>query len=294
MNSLLAEGVTESAADAPLDVEISPTTEANTSTARLTARIRWSIETLHGEPLYEDSPIKPSRDKRTQMSTKVAGHGFRITLTAGRSRERCGRQETRSDSPPGSYLSMSSARVSSFLPRAVVVPDVRVAEEVLQDEPRVRRPLADPAVGDDLLVRRHALRLVERLQLLRRLERPVLVYGLGPGDVLRPGDVPAALRVLRRVFGRREDLARELLRPAHVDEDLPRLLVRLPDVREVDPERFVRFLRGEGRRRERRHVLRHGQVLLDPLLPPTVQEDDVVDAVVLEDPERERGEPVVE
>src|SRR6266566_4337563 len=208
MNSLLAEGVTESAADAPLDVEISPTTEANTSTARLTARIRWSIETLHGEPLYEDSPIKPSRDKRTQMSTKVAGHGFRITLTAGRSRERCGRQETRSDSPPGTYLSMASARVSSFLPRAVVVPNVRqprdssvcasvpdsgrpapgvacvplvsgssafrfslldrrphevppfrpravvvpavrVAEEVLQDEPRVRRPLADRAVGDD-------------------------------------------------------------------------------------------------------------------------------------------------
>src|SRR6266699_489520 len=108
MNSLLAEGVTESAADAPLDVEISPTTEANTSTARLTARIRWSIETLHGEPLYEDSPIKPSRDKRTQMSTKVAGHGFRITLTAGRGRERCGRQETRSDSPPGTYLSMAA------------------------------------------------------------------------------------------------------------------------------------------------------------------------------------------
>jgi hypothetical protein len=35
--------------------------------------------------------------------------------------------------------------------------DVRVAEEVLQDEPRVRGPLPDPPVGNDLLVRGHAL-----------------------------------------------------------------------------------------------------------------------------------------
>ena len=41
--------------------------------------------------------------------------------------------------------------VPPLRPGAVVVPDVRVAEEVLQDEPRVGRPLADPAVGDDLL-----------------------------------------------------------------------------------------------------------------------------------------------
>src|SRR2546430_13428309 len=96
-----------------------------------------------------------------------------------------------------------SHEVPPLRPGAVVVPDVRVAEEVLQDEPRVGRPLADPAVCDDLLIRRHAFRLVERLQLLRRLERPVLVDGLGPGDVLRPGDVAATLGMLRRVFPRR-------------------------------------------------------------------------------------------
>src|SRR6266571_5497387 len=38
--------------------------------------------------------------------------------------------------------------VPPLRPGAVVVPDVRVAEEVLQDEPRVRRPLADPGGGD--------------------------------------------------------------------------------------------------------------------------------------------------
>src|SRR5881628_193030 len=191
-------------------------------------------------------------------------------------------------------LDRRAHEVPPLRPGAVVVPDVRVAEEVLQDEPRVARSLADAAVCDDLLVRRHAFRLVEGLQILRRLERPVLVDGLRPGDVLRSGDVSAALRVLRRIFRRREDLAAELLRSAHVDEDLPRLLVRLPDVREVDAKRLVRFLRREGRRRERRHVLRHGQVLLDPFLPTAVEEDHIVDSVILEHPERERREPVVE
>src|SRR2546430_3163709 len=128
-----------------------------------------------------------------------------------------------------------SHEVTPFGPGAVVVPDVRVAEEVLQDEPRVGRPFADPAVRDDLSVRRHALWLVERLQFLRCLERPVLIHGLRPRDVLRSGDVPAPLRVLRRILRRREDLAAELFRPADVDEDLPRLLVRLPDVRQVHP-----------------------------------------------------------
>jgi len=39
----------------------------------------------------------------------------------------------------------------------------------------VGRSLADPAVRDDFLVRRHAFRFVQRQQLLRRLEGPVLV-----------------------------------------------------------------------------------------------------------------------
>jgi len=106
--------------------------------------------------------------------------------------------------------------------------------------------------------------------------------------------VPAALRVLRRIFRRREDLARELLRTADVDEDLPRLPIRLPHVREVDTEPLVRFFPGERSGGERGDVLRYREVLLDPLLPTAVKEDDVLDPVVLEDPEREGREPVVE
>src|SRR5437016_7522105 len=179
-------------------------------------------------------------------------------------------------------------------PGAVVVPHIRVAEEVLQHEPGVRRPLADPAVGDDLLVRRHALRLVKGPQLLRRLEGPVLVHGLPPRDVLRARDVPAALRMFRRIFRRGQDLPAEFLWRSHVDQDFARLPVRLSDVGQVDSESLVRFLRREGGLGERRDVLRHGQVLLDPLPATAVQEDDVVHAVILEDPEGEGREPVVE
>src|SRR5207249_2018489 len=78
------------------------------------------------------------------------------------------------------FLDRRPHKVPPLRPGAVVVPDVRVAEEVLQDEPRVRRPLPDTAVGDDLLVLGHALRFIEGLQLLRRLERAILVHGLCP------------------------------------------------------------------------------------------------------------------
>src|SRR5436309_1501925 len=217
-------------------------------------------------------------------------HGGRPAARPQRTLEATGIHVSR----PGGGLIQRPHEVAPFRPRAVVIADVRVAEEVLQDEPRVGRPLPDPAVRDDLLVRRHAFRFVEGLEFFRRLERPILVHRLRPGDILRSGDVTAALRVLRRVFWRREDLAAELLRAAYVDEDLARLLVCLPHVREVRPERLVRFLRGEGRRGERGHVFRHRQVLSNPLLPPAVQEDDLADAVILEHPEREGREPVVE
>src|SRR5262245_33072923 len=65
-------------------------------------------------------------------------------------------------------------------PRAVVVLDVRVAEQLLQGEPRVARALADPAVGDDLAVAFDAFALVQGRQLVRAFERPVLVRRLGP------------------------------------------------------------------------------------------------------------------
>src|SRR3990172_2133494 len=82
-------------------------------------------------------------------------------------------------------------------PGAVVVADLRVAEQVLQDEPGVRGALADAAVGDGRLVLRHAGPSVELGQLVRGLEGAVLVHRVRPGDVRGAGDVAAALGRLR-------------------------------------------------------------------------------------------------
>src|SRR6478736_6082551 len=67
-------------------------------------------------------------------------------------------------------------------PRPVVVANAAVAEQLVVDEPRRARPLADPAVGDDVLVGRDALRLVQRREVLGVLERPVFLDRLGPWD----------------------------------------------------------------------------------------------------------------
>ena len=52
------------------------------------------------------------------------------------------------------------------------------------------------------------------------LERAVLLDRLRPRDRLRAGDVAGALRALLLVAGHGDDLARELLRRAHVDQDV--------------------------------------------------------------------------
>ena len=67
-------------------------------------------------------------------------------------------------------------------PAAVVVADALIAEELVEDEPGMAAPLADPAVGDDVLVGGDALRLVQRGQLVAALERAVLADRLGPRD----------------------------------------------------------------------------------------------------------------
>ena len=60
------------------------------------------------------------------------------------------------------HFSIDVLEVPTLRPRAVVIADVGVAGEILEDEPRVGRPLADAPVSDDLLVRRDGLRLVGR------------------------------------------------------------------------------------------------------------------------------------
>src|SRR5436190_11081199 len=102
--------------------------------------------------------------------------------------------------------------VAPLGPRAVVVADVVAAEQLVQHEPRVRRALADPAVGDDRGVTRDdTLRRIEVLELFARLEGPVLAHGLRPRDRSGAGDVAGTLRALLLVAGHRDQLARELL-----------------------------------------------------------------------------------
>ena len=112
---------------------------------------------------------------------------------------------------------------------AVVVADPAVAEQLVEDEPGVARALADPAVGDDVLVGGHALGLVQGRQLVGRLERAVLAHGLGPRDRRGARDVAGPLGGLAHA-GRRDDLAVELGRAAHVDQGQPGVAEARQDV----------------------------------------------------------------
>src|SRR6266550_1717825 len=81
-----------------------------------------------------------------------------------------------SDYPsPFSFRSLRDRRpdeVAPLGPRAVVVLHFVDAEQVLEREPRVARPFADPAVGDDLARAVNDLRaLVQLPQLVMRLDR---------------------------------------------------------------------------------------------------------------------------
>src|SRR5205807_6392160 len=97
--------------------------------------------------------------------------------------------------------------VAPLRPRAVVVLDALVAEQLAEDEPRVRAALADPAVRGHLLVRADVLAAVELPELVHRLERAVLPDRLGPRDRLRRRDVTRPRRALLLVAGRRHQLA---------------------------------------------------------------------------------------
>ena len=95
-------------------------------------------------------------------------------------------------------------QVAPFRPRAIVVADVLVAQQVGEHEPRVARPLADAAVGDHVAVRFEAgPALVQGFQFIGGLEGAVGGHGLSPRDVGGAGDVAAAqgalLRIIRHV-----------------------------------------------------------------------------------------------
>ena len=142
--------------------------------------------------------------------------------------------------------------VAPLRPRAVVVLDVVLAEQLVQDEPRVRRALADPAVGDDRVAVEHAPARVQVAQVVGALERAVLAHRQRPRHRPRAGDVAGALRALVLVAGHRDQLAGVLLRRAHVDEPR-RPAERRDHLVPVRADRLVRVVGGE----HARGVLRH-------------------------------------
>src|SRR6185312_10193099 len=94
----------------------------------------------------------------------------------------------------GLLLDRRADQVAPLCPRAVIVLDVLVAEQVLESEPRMRAALADAAVGDHLTVSIDAL--IELLQRIGGLEGTVLVGRFRPRNIGRAGDMAAALRRL--------------------------------------------------------------------------------------------------
>src|SRR5258708_23811636 len=86
-------------------------------------------------------------------------------------------------------LDRRADQAAVFGPAAVVVADLLVTEEVLQNEPRVRAALADPAIRDGLLRAIEALGTIDRAELIGGLEPAVL------GDRGRPRDVRRALHL---------------------------------------------------------------------------------------------------
>src|SRR5262249_34083353 len=124
-----------------------------------------------------------------------------------------------SNSPRSSLrlLDRRAHQVAPLRPRTVVVLHVLEAEQMLEREPGEARPLADAAVRDHWLIAGNALRRVERAQLVEALERAVLVAVLAPRNALGAGNVAAALARLGQA-GRRQNLAGEFLRAAHVHQ----------------------------------------------------------------------------
>src|SRR5437867_1092909 len=200
--------------------------------------------------------------------------------------------------PPGvrgrsALLDRHSDEAAPLGPRAVVVADAVVAEQVAQHEPGVRAALADAAVGDGLRAAREPLALVDRLQLVRALEAPVLGDGRRPGHVLRAGDVTAALGALLWKVLRRQQLARVLLRRADIDDLRSVAGDLLEHVVAQSADRRVRTLCAVFASLERRALGDEGPTLGDPLRATAVYEPRVLVTVVLQEPEEPRREPVV-
>ena len=184
------------------------------SNSRLTPCAAWSLQ-------------RPGSRSRPTCSLKRPGRGS-ISLA----------RHVRQRRLHVADLDRGADEVAPLGPRAVVVFHVAHAEQVLQHEPRVAAALADAAVAHGRLAQVDARLRVQRPQLVDGLERAVVIDALGPGDVLRAGDVPGPLGGLGHAR-RGDDLAGELVRAAHVDQVLRLLPQQRFDLPAVRPQRLV-------------------------------------------------------
>src|SRR5258707_15871337 len=92
------------------------------------------------------------------------------------------------------FLALGNGRtyqIAPLRPRSVVVAHARIAQELRQHKPGVRRPLPDPAVSDHLVVRADPLAPIQRPQLPRRFQGAILRVGRArPRGALRDRDAP--------------------------------------------------------------------------------------------------------
>ena len=136
---------------------------------RRPARARRPVRRPRHVPAPRDPrPRRPEREtSRTPGFARSPGSGETPGTCPGAVGARRGVAAT-PDGDRGRLLDRHADEAAVLGPAAVVVADALVAEQLMQHEPAVRRALADAAVGDDVLVRRHALALVERLRGRRR------------------------------------------------------------------------------------------------------------------------------
>src|SRR5208282_5755091 len=190
------------------------------------------------------------------------------------------------------FFDRRADEVAPLGPRAVVILHVVVAEQIFQHEPRVRAALADSAVGDHFARAGHALALIELLQLVRGLERAVLVGSLRPRDVRGGGNVPSALRRFAHAR-RRDDLAGEFIDRTHVHELAAAFLFEDgEDVLLAGAETLVLAGRTVRGGRDLGGVGRERALFFRPFLASAVDQADVLVPVVFELPEGIGREPI--
>ena len=157
----------------------------------------------------------------------------------------------------------------------------------------MRTPLPDSAVSDHFARSRHALAVVQRLQRIRRFERPIFIRRLRPRNIRRSGNVPGALRRFRHAR-RRDNFPGELIRRPHVHQlRRPPLFHRRKNFFLARANALIRLGRVILRPRHLRRLRRQRTLLFQPLLPPAVNQPDILVPVIFQLPQSVRREPVV-